>query len=71
MNMQMIDDAGARRAPQIEPDVDALRVVRVVQRHLGVPHEPDQFGQLVSRRGGERRDVPVRHDHQVAVVVRI
>ena len=67
--MEVVLDAGAGRFAEIDPDVDALRFVGMVQRHLRQPREVHQLGLLFRSQRFERRKVPVGHDHQVSVVV--
>ena len=72
VHVQVIEDAGAGRTAEIDPDVDALRLVRLASATLSarcVSSAISFNSSAVSSRS--RRDVAARHDHQVAVVVGI
>ena len=47
VDVQVIERRRRRPASEVDADVDALRLVRLGQRHLGVAREPHQLGQLV------------------------
>src|SRR5829696_4003628 len=59
MYVQVIDDAGAGRPAQIDADVDALRFVRLGQRHLGMPGQSHQLRLFVGGRRLQTRNVPL------------
>jgi hypothetical protein len=71
VHVHVIQHTGAGRLPEIDPHVDPMRAVRVGQRKLGAPRQIDQLAEFFVRRSGQRGDVAIRHDQQVAVVVRI
>ncbi len=65
----MMLDATARRFPQIQPHVDATRLVRLTQHDLRSLREVGDLVQFLARQATERGDVPARDHHQVTVVV--
>jgi hypothetical protein len=71
VHVQVIRDAGASGPAEVHPDVDALRPVHLGQRDLGALRQQRDLGQFLRGEAGQRRDVAVRHHHQVAAVVRI
>src|SRR5690554_6287229 len=69
--VQVLGDARTRGGSLVDADIEALRLVRVTQHCHGLPGERHQ---LVENRLFECQQVAgvlVRHDHQVAVVVRV
>src|SRR5262249_49804909 len=54
-DVQMIGDAGAGGAAEVDADVDPLRLVRLVEDHLGAPRQLHQLGELVP---AHRRQTP-------------
>ena len=71
VQMQMVEHARAGGLAEIQPHVEAVRMIDRGQRLLGALRERHELREL---RIGEIRqpaDMPVRHDHEMAVVVRI
>ena len=71
MHVHVLEDARARRLAEIDPDIDAVRRVGLDERLLA---ERLQVGHLVPldvRQRRQRGRVPVRHDQQMPVVIRI
>ena len=71
VDMKVVEHAGASRAAEVDANVDPLRRVRLAQRHFRMPRQPHQVRLFGGRRDRQARDVPVRDDHQVTVVVRV
>ncbi len=66
MHMQMIGDAGAGGAAQIHPQIEAVRMVDVVERRLHALREQHHFRRGVPFQPGKIRGVRVGNDHHVA-----
>ncbi len=71
VHVQVMLNAAAGRLPEIEPHVDAARLVRFAQHDLRSLRELGDLVQFLGRQSAERGDVPARNHHEVPVVVRI
>src|SRR5687767_13878082 len=69
MHVHVLDDAGAGRRAEIDADVDSFQPVGLAQRGLASLREQAHLVHLAGRELRERGLVPVRHHHQVAVVI--
>src|SRR5262249_24329721 len=63
MNVDVIDNASASCASNVDAHIDAVRPVRLGEGDFGKPSEPHQLRQLSFISGGERGDVPPRNHH--------
>jgi hypothetical protein len=71
VQMDVVLDAGARHLPLVHAEVEPFRRVGFPygsERLLHQPHhvEQDRLGQVL-----DRRDMPIRRNQEVAVVVRV
>ncbi len=51
--LHVVEDAGACRFTEVHPDVDAMRLIRLRQRHLGALREEGHLLQFVRSERGE------------------
>src|SRR5207248_1669245 len=69
--VHVLGDAGSRGGSQVHPQVVALRAVGLPDEAHRDPQHLRELLMLLARKGDEVRVVAARHDHQVAVVVRV
>ena len=69
--MNMVGNAGACGFAKVEAHVEAARAVNLTQNEFGTLGEEHQLVGRVGRYGGERGEVLIRHDHDVASGVRV
>jgi hypothetical protein len=69
--VNVVGDAGACRFAKVEAHVESARAVNLTQHEFGTLGEEHQFVGRVDRHGGERGEVLVGHDHDVASGVRV
>ena len=70
MHVQVPDCPRARSTPDVDPDIETVRIVGLGQCHLGGARQGCELAELVVVYLGQRPDVTDRDHHQVAVVIR-
>ena len=71
VQMKVIGDPGAGALPEIQADVEALRLDRVTQQALGVFREFPQFQFFAVGQRAQIGHFAIRHDHHVPDRVRV
>src|ERR1700737_3464227 len=71
VHVNMVGDAGACGFAKVEAHVEAAWSVNLAQDEFGAPGEEHQLVGCVGRYGGDRGEVLIGHDHDVASRVRI
>jgi len=66
VHVDMVSDAGARGFAKVEAHVEAARAVNLTQDEFGTLGEEHQLVGRVCWHGGERGEVLIGHDHEVA-----
>ena len=69
MNVQMLSNARASSRPEVQTNIEPIRVQRLLQ-HLFANHGKfGEFSALTGSEGAQGRGMDMWHDHNVAVVV--
>jgi hypothetical protein len=71
VEVEMGGDAGTGSRADIQAGVDTVGTVDVLEAGFGEGGEFDEFGAFGGRESVESSGMPVRHHHQVAVIVGI